>query len=183
MKIMPGCFHITMKLTAAIYSTAFSNLCEHDIVLSSNGESLCMCEWNIPERIQASVRRLDATLEYGNDDILKSAAAQLDEYFTGRRKIFTLPLMIVGSPFMKRVWDACSSVPYGSTATYSDISRTLGMKMAARAVGNALGANSLSLFIPCHRIVAASGSGNYAGGSDTKLQLLNFENSHHYDLS
>lgn len=183
MKIMRGCFHITMKLTAAIYSTAFSNLCEHDIVLVSNGESLCMCEWNVHERIQASVRRLDATLEYGNDDILKSAAAQLDEYFAGRRKIFTLPLMITGSPFMKRVWNACSSVPYGSTATYSYISRTLGMKMAARAVGNALAANCLSLFIPCHRIVAASGSGNYAGGSDTKLQLLNFESTHYYNLS
>lgn len=180
---MSGCFYKTMKLKASLYKATLSGICSCDIVLASDGEALHMCEWNIPARVQAALKRHNASLEWGGDDITERAAAQLDEYFAGRRKCFSVPLKIEGTSFMKAVWEACSSVPYGFTASYSELAAILGKPKAARAVGNALAANCLSLFIPCHRIVGASGPGNYAGGSDAKFRLLQFEKNCHYDLS
>ena len=114
-----------------------------------------------------------------DDDVLLLAAAQLTEYFKGTRYAFSVPLAPIGTPFQHRVWTALRQVPYGSTASYGDIARRLDLPPAsARAVGMANGANPISIFVPCHRVVGADGTlTGYAGGVERKQYLLELEKS------
>jgi methylated-DNA-[protein]-cysteine S-methyltransferase len=105
------------------------------------------------------------------------AAAQLEEYFAGDRKEFTVPLAPSGTPFQLAVWTQLTRIPYGSTASYGDIARALGKRpVAARAVGLANGANPISVIVPCHRVIGSDGSlTGYGGGLDRKELLLRLE--------
>jgi methylated-DNA-[protein]-cysteine S-methyltransferase len=109
--------------------------------------------------------------------VIAHAADQLDEYFAGDRQAFDLPLTTAGSPIQERVWAALRSVPYGTTTTYGQIAVDLGFGSgAARAVGAANGRNPLSIIVPCHRVVGASGAlTGYAGGLEAKRLLLAHE--------
>ena len=104
-------------------------------------------------------------------------AAQLEEYFAGDRKEFTVPLAPSGTPFQLAVWTQLTKIPYGSTASYGDIARALGKRpVAARAVGLANGANPISVIVPCHRVIGSDGSlTGYGGGLDRKELLLRLE--------
>ena len=110
----------------------------------------------------------------------------LDIYFSGKEPDFTPPLSLTGiSPFRKRVWEILLTIPYGRTSTYGEIAKQIaaetGKHISAQAVGGAVGHNSISLIIPCHRVVGASGSlTGYAGGVNKKLTLLKMEGT---DLS
>lgn len=108
--------------------------------------------------------------------LLKEAVRQLDSYFAGELKEFTLPLSPEGTEFMKRVWAALCDIPYGKTATYKDIAEKIGSPKAARAVGLANNRNPIPIIIPCHRVIGADGSlTGYAGGLDMKQKLLDLE--------
>lgn len=108
--------------------------------------------------------------------ILAQTIKQLQEYFAGKRKVFDLPLDISGTDFQKKVWKQLQKIPYGSTCSYTDIARKIHNDKAVRAVGTANGRNPLSIVIPCHRVIAASGTlGGYAGGLSTKTKLLHLE--------
>ena len=108
--------------------------------------------------------------------ILGEAFRQLDEYFGGSRRVFDVPLDVwAPSDFSRRVYAALSRVPYGATVTYGELASRLGRCGAQRAVAAALGANRLSIFIPCHRVVAAHGAGGYRLGLHGKLYLLALE--------
>ena len=101
-------------------------------------------------------------------------------YFGGKKPDFTPPLSMQGSPFRRAVWETLLLIPYGKTATYGEIARSLsekfGRKVSARAVGNAVGHNPVSLIVPCHRVVGANGSlTGYAGGLARKCRLLELE--------
>lgn len=101
---------------------------------------------------------------------------QLNEYFLGDRTAFDLTVAIAGSPFQLRVWRALRQIPYGETLGYGELAALLGVPRAARAVGAANGANPLSIIVPCHRLVGASGAmTDYAGGVEAKRSLLEFE--------
>jgi methylated-DNA-[protein]-cysteine S-methyltransferase len=101
---------------------------------------------------------------------------QLGEYFAGTRTAFDLPLAAPGTPFQQRVWAALREIPYGETVTYGALAAAIGRPGAARAVGLANGGNPLSLVVPCHRVVGATGGlTGYAGGVDVKSLLLAFE--------
>lgn len=107
---------------------------------------------------------------------LRMGADQLDEYFTHRRKEFSLPLAPRGTAFQVSVWRALGDIPYGGTVTYGELARRVGRPLAVRAVGQANGANPLPIFFPCHRVVAAGGRiGGYGGGLDVKRELLRLE--------
>jgi len=106
-------------------------------------------------------------------------AAQLEEYFAGDRKEFTVPLAPSGTAFQLAVWTQLTRIPYGSTISYGDIARALGKRpVAARAVGLANGANPISIIVPCHRVIGSDGSlTGYGGGLDRKELLLRLEGS------
>lgn len=104
------------------------------------------------------------------------AARQLTEYLTGKRRQFELPLRPAGTQFQKEVWAALVQIPWGEYRTYGQIAEQLGCPGAARAVGNAVGANPIPILIPCHRVLAAGGGmGGFRLGLDLKVQLLELE--------
>ncbi len=112
----------------------------------------------------------------------------LDIYFSGKVPDFTPPLNMRTSSFRKEVWEIMLTIPYGKTMTYGEIAQTIakrrGLKrMSAQAVGGAVGHNSISLIIPCHRVVGTNGSlTGYAGGIDKKVALLKMENANMTNL-
>lgn len=108
--------------------------------------------------------------------LLKKANQQLQEYFTGKRKHFDLPLAPQGTEFQRKVWAALQDIPYGATYSYKDVAENVGNIKACRAVGMANNRNPIPLFIPCHRVIGANGSlVGYAGGLDIKKKLLETE--------
>ena len=101
---------------------------------------------------------------------------QLAAYFAGELERFDLPLAPAGSDFQRRVWDAVAAIPYGATASYSEIAAAVGRPAACRAVGAANGRNPLAIVIPCHRVVGAAGAlTGYGGGLERKRALLDLE--------
>ena len=108
--------------------------------------------------------------------LLLECERQLEEYFSGKRAVFTLPLAPKGTPFQRQVWQALLTVPYGETRSYGQIAKQVGREKAARAVGGANHNNPISILIPCHRIIGADGSlWGYGGGLDKKKALLDLE--------
>jgi methylated-DNA-[protein]-cysteine S-methyltransferase len=104
------------------------------------------------------------------------AKAQLAAYFAGRLTTFDLPLAPVGSDFQQRVWAALCAIPYGTTLSYGELARRVGVPNGARAVGLANGRNPISIIVPCHRVIGANGSLiGYGGGLARKSALLDFE--------
>ena len=108
--------------------------------------------------------------------LLEEAARQLEEYFAGQRKVFSLPLAPKGTEFQLRVWQALLQIPYGETRSYGELAAMVGNPKACRAVGGANHRNPLSILIPCHRVVGTGGSlTGYAGGLSVKEFLLKLE--------
>ena len=126
----------------------------------------------------SSVRFVEEEPEGKHDDstLIKEAIKQLEEYFSGKRKDFELPLKQVGTPFQQKAWDYLNSIPYGETVSYKDEAIAIGSPKACRAVGSANGRNNLAIVVPCHRVVnEGRGLGGYAYGLDIKRHLLELE--------
>lgn len=108
--------------------------------------------------------------------VLRDAADQLAEYFAGTRTTFDLPLAAEGTDFQRRVWALLAEIPYGQTRSYGELAVELGQPGASRAVGLANGRNPVSIVVPCHRVVGASGAiTGYGGGVERKQALLDLE--------
>lgn len=108
--------------------------------------------------------------------LLKEAKNQLNSYFKGELKDFSLPFVLSGSEFEKRVYQELSLVAYGKTLSYQDLAHRINSPNSARAVGNALGKNPLLLLIPCHRVICKNGKlGNYVLGGEKKREILALE--------
>jgi methylated-DNA-[protein]-cysteine S-methyltransferase len=124
-------------------------------------------------------KKLNAKFTQREDDILKEAKKQFDEYFKGKRKNFDIPLLLTGTEFQKKAWEILLKIPYGKTANYKEQSRLIGNEKAVRAVANANGANPIAIIVPCHRIIGSGGSlTGYAGGMELKKRLLELESSY-----
>ena len=141
------------------------------LVASDRGLAAILWPEDNPKRVQVR--------DYSRDDqhpILLEAERQLNQYFAGERKEFDLELDPIGTDFQKEVWKALEKIPYGETRTYSDIARQIGRESAVRAVGAANGRNPLSIVVPCHRVIGASGElTGFAGGLEAKACLLSLE--------
>ena len=132
-------------------------------------------EGAVPEVVGAGARWDPADLLRAEEH-LDAAEAQLEEYFSGSRREFDLALDPVGTDFQRRAWMALRTIPYGRTISYGEQAAEMGEPGAARAVGAANGRNPLSIVVPCHRVVAASGAlTGFAGGLGTKAWLLDHE--------
>jgi methylated-DNA-[protein]-cysteine S-methyltransferase len=108
--------------------------------------------------------------------VLEQAARELEEYFAGERRDFTVPLAPEGTAFQRLVWAELRKIPYGTTATYGDIAARIGKSGAAMAVGQANSRNPIPILVPCHRVIGANGKlVGYTGGMHIKKTLLAVE--------
>lgn len=120
--------------------------------------------------------KLSVPVRQDESPVLLQTKQQLKEYFENKRKVFEVPLDLKGTEFQIKVWEALLTIPYGITKTYGDLARILGDIKAVRAVGGALNKNPVSIIVPCHRIVGASGKlVGFAGGIENKSVLLDLE--------
>ncbi len=141
---------------------------------------LCLCDWAERKSRESIDRRLcralDGRLVTQPCSTTEEAMRQLDEYFEGRRQAFTLPLWMIGTDFQRLVWEQLRGIGYGATCSYGALAAALGRPRAVRAVASANGANALSIFIPCHRVIGTDGTlTGYAGGLEVKRFLLELE--------
>ncbi len=111
--------------------------------------------------------------------VLRTALVELDEYFRGMRRSFSLPLVLEGTPFQRKVWAALLRIPYGRTLSYREVAAAVGNARATRAVGGANHRNPISILVPCHRVVGSDGRlTGYGGGLWRKEWLLAHEKGH-----
>lgn len=169
-----------------IYIKRYQSPCG-ELLLGSYGDKLCLCDWQVGTRRDLVHRRLQRILqaryEEGTSDVIREAVRQLDEYFARKRREFDVPLLLAGSEFQRAVWSELLKIPYGTTASYAVLSKRLGSERAVRAAANANGANALSIFVPCHRIIGSDGSlTGYAGGLPAKKWLLELESEARREL-
>ncbi len=153
-----------------------------ELLLGSLGEKLCLCNWTKekhPGRVDKRLQTLlKAEYEEKESAITQEAARQLNEYFRHERKQFTVPLLFAGTDFQKSVWQKLLEIPYGQTISYGEMAKRLGMPQSVRAVANANGANAISLFAPCHRVIGSDGSlTGFGGGIEAKRFLLEWESN------
>lgn len=158
-----------------------------DLLVGEWDGQICMCDWaegRVHERVLTRLRRylpMDDFMQCGLSDVksgtaLASAVRQLDEYFNRIRTDFDMPLMLVGTEFQQKVWHALLAIPYGTTLSYGELAMRVGRASSVRAVANAVGANPVSIIVPCHRVVGSDGSlTGYAGGLAAKRMLLSVE--------
>ena len=132
------------------------------------------------EDVIESISFEEEPVELNNSNhLIDNCIKQLDEYFTGLRKVFDLPVQQTGTEFQSRVWNALMQIPYGKTTSYMALSKQLGDVKAIRAVGTANGRNKLAIVVPCHRVIGSDMSlTGYAGGLWRKKWLLEHESKH-----
>ena len=153
-----------------------------ELILGSYDNKLCLADWRyrkmrstLDNRIQ---KGLNAEYVEESSEVIVEAMKQFDEYFRNERQSFDIPLLMVGTDFQKSVWQGLIEIPYGTTASYLELSQNIGNEKAVRAVASANGANAISIMIPCHRIIGSDGSlTGYAGGLPVKKKLLELEHN------
>ena len=112
-------------------------------------------------------------------EILKECVKQIEEFFSGQRKMFSVNLSLRGTKFQNAVWRRLVKIPYGQTCSYGEFAAAIGKSAACRAVGNANGKNPISIIVPCHRLIGSNGSlTGYGGGLWRKEWLLKHESDH-----
>lgn len=148
-----------------------------EILLASDGESLTGL-WFVGQKYLPALPQASAKEDLA---IFKQTKKWLDIYFSGKAPNFTPPLSLAGvSPFRKRVWEIMLTIPYGKTTTYGLIAKQIAeethQRVAAQAVGGAVGHNAIAIIIPCHRVIGANAHlTGYAGGLAKKMMLLKME--------
>ena len=124
----------------------------------------------------AQVKEEEISFTQPRAAVLNKCIKQLDEYFSGKRREFSLPLAQTGTEFQHTVWDELCRIPYGKTISYLELSKRIGNVKAIRAVGTANGNNSISIIVPCHRVIGSNGSlVGYGGDLWRKKWLLEHE--------
>jgi len=148
-----------------------------EFILGSFDKKLCLLDFRyrkMRKTVDNRIKKgLDAEYIEQDDEILQKTRVQLNEYFNCERREFDIPLLVAGTNFQKNVWNALMKVAYGKTSTYLDLAKDINNEKAVRAVASANGANSISLIIPCHRIIGSNGElVGYGGGLPVKKRLI-----------
>ena len=153
------------------YKTMKSPVGELKLIASDDGLAAILWENDDPERV-----RLGEAVENRNHPVLVEAEKQLNDYFAGKLKSFSLKFDFKGTEFQKEVWKALLTIPFGETRSYGQIAKQIGRPKAVRAVGAANGKNPISIMAPCHRVIGANGTlTGFAGGLEAKRCLLELE--------
>jgi methylated-DNA-[protein]-cysteine S-methyltransferase len=153
------------------YKTIDSPVGTLKLVASDKGLVAVLWENDKPSRV-----RLGELVADRRHPILLDTERQLEEYFDGKRKTFSVALDMRGTSFQKNVWEALLAIPFGETRSYGQLAKLLGNSKAMRAVGAANGRNPISIIVPCHRVIGSSGKlTGFAGGLGTKACLLSLE--------
>ena len=150
------------------------------LVAAAVDDGVCLLEFGDIARLEQQAPRLRrwfrGPIVGASHPHLEQLRSELEEYFAGQRREFTVPLVTRGAPFELGVWAALREIPFGETRSYADIARAVQNPKAVRAVGSANGRNRLAIVIPCHRVVNADGRlGGYGGGLWRKVRLLELE--------
>lgn len=154
-----------------IYKTIHSPVGALTLIASERGLGAVL--WENEDGLRVRVKPV---FEDKNHPVLRAAEEQLADYFTGRRRAFSVPLDFIGTAFQKKVWAALLTIPFGETRSYAEIARQIGHPKAVRAVGSANGRNPISIIAPCHRVIGANGKlTGFAGGLAAKAYLLRLE--------
>ncbi|MCQ2299054.1 MAG: methylated-DNA--[protein]-cysteine S-methyltransferase [Bacteroidales bacterium] len=151
-----------------------------ELLLASFGGELCLCDWvggtNTEENLRRICNGLKADIVEGNSTVIEETKHQLDEYFARERRVFEIPLLLVGTEFQKMVWRTLLKIPYGHTISYLQQAQMMGRPKSVRAVANANAHNAISIIVPCHRVIGTNGKlTGYAGGLRAKDLLLEQE--------
>ena len=150
------------------------------MVAGASEDGICLLEFNDRKMLHTEyhdlAKLLKTTIEAGENKHIRAIRKQLNEYFKGKRKAFTVPLVTPGTLFQQAVWKELQKIPFGSTRSYHDQAEILNKPEAVRAVANANGANRISIVIPCHRVIGSDGRlTGYGGGLKRKKWLLDHE--------
>lgn len=156
-----------------------------DLIVGAIGNEICLCDWRARSARKTVDQRLSryfkANISCGHHQVIDETVKQLNEYFAGLRCSFSVPTALAGTPFQLSVWRQLESIPLGETITYKKLAHALGNVKAVRAVANAIGANALSILIPCHRVVGSDGQmTGYAGGVVAKQTLISLEQGNRF---
>jgi len=163
------------KISIQYYQTPIG-----EMILGAYENKLCMADWRYRKGRERIDRRLQKALHAifveEESEVLELAKEELEAYFKGLYQTFDIPLLLVGSSFQKSVWKELLQISFGTTVSYRDLAQLIDDKTAVRAAASAVGANAISIFIPCHRVIGADGSlRGYAGGLEAKKKLLALE--------
>ncbi len=150
------------------------------MVAGATDQGVCLVEFLDPRRLtrqfQQLAHRLQMPAAPGSHHHLDQLQAELAEYFAGQRTRFSVALVLRGSNFQVRVWQALTRIPFGQRRSYAQIAAAIAAPHAQRAVGTANGANRIAILVPCHRVVRTDGSlSGYGGGPWRKRRLLELE--------
>jgi AraC family transcriptional regulator of adaptative response/methylated-DNA-[protein]-cysteine methyltransferase len=158
-----------------IFSVQFDTPLGNMTACSADGK-LCLLYFGGINHVSDFLKNNSEEVEYNEDSCITQLKKELDEYFSGRRKNFTIPLLPAGTTFQKKVWETLIGIPYGSTRSYAEQAALLGNPGSIRAMAKANGANQIAILIPCHRVIGSDGSlTGYAGGLERKKWLLDHE--------
>jgi AraC family transcriptional regulator of adaptative response/methylated-DNA-[protein]-cysteine methyltransferase len=151
-----------------------------EMIAGATEDGICLLEFSnrrmLPTEYKDLARYLKTIVQEGENQHLNSVRQQLEEYFIGSRKEFSVPLIYPGTPFQQAVWKELMNIPYGSTRSYQEQSVALGKPDSIRAVANANGMNRISIIVPCHRVIGSDGHlTGYGGGLKRKRWLLDHE--------
>lgn len=146
-------------------------------ILVIKAEDGCITEIKYRFQTVSVTNRLKTvSMDEKNNTVLEQCARELDMYFAGELREFTVPVNAHGTEFRRRVWAELQRIPYGETISYKELAARIGNPAAARAVGGANHHNPVNIIIPCHRVIGADGSlTGYGGGPDKKAFLLELE--------
>jgi AraC family transcriptional regulator of adaptative response/methylated-DNA-[protein]-cysteine methyltransferase len=150
------------------------------MIAGATDKGVCFLEWHdrggVPKILERVQKRYRCETFEGTHPHLEQLSGEVDEYFDGKRREFTVPIAVDGTPFERRTWGMLQTIPYGATCSYGEMAKRMGKPGASRAVGRANGANYLSIVIPCHRVIEANGKlRGYGGGLWRKQRLLELE--------
>ena len=153
------------------------------MLAGATDEGICLLEFVDRKMLETQLSRLKRVLSAefvpGSNRHFEALSKQVYEYFAGKLKEFSLPLVLQGTPFQQEVWKALQMIPYGETRSYSEQAEVIGKPKALRAVAKANGDNRISIIIPCHRVIGKDGAlVGYGGGLWRKKFLLDHESNY-----